>query len=436
MDRQPSAPAGEHDWNEGPAAHPMARANRMGPRALLNWWWRVTAPVEPAASASFALRERARRGRLLSVLLLCFLLVEVGALWQYVIVDSDHPSMVAVLLLALPVALLAGMLNRLGRVTAAGILLIGLADLLPLAGVHATAPRLDILELGVFYLLVGSELVAASVLAPWSVYIVALVNSVLALGSIVLSPQAPALQQFLQRNDAQQVYAGPVLMQLVVAIVAYLWAQSTSMALRRADRAEEIAALERRELDRTRELEEGVRELLAVHVQLANGNFAARVPPVRNRLLWQIGASLNNLTGRLSRLAHADFGLQRTAAEAHRLAEAIRSMRAGRQPVWPAPTGTPLDEVIAALSDNGPAPSLAPPADRIVGAPPAPQPDMRSDSYTYAPAQDQPGTPPRQPAAYSSLTWLFAQPQPQPQPGPQPRQPGPWDPDDGSPRPG
>jgi hypothetical protein len=292
------------------------------------------------------------------VFLLVFLLIGLGALYQYVIVDNDHPAMVSVLLVAFALAGVAGLLNRLGWVRAAGLLLATLADL-PLPGAPATAlgGRLDVLHLGAFYLLVGSEIIVASVLEPWTVFPVAIINSVLIYATITLMPHTSALAQVLASNNGQQALAGPILMQLIVAVVSYLWAQSTLRALRRADRAEEIAALELRELERTHELEEGVQQLLAVHIQLANGNFNARAPTVRNTLLWQVGNSLNNLIGRLARLAQVDFALRRTQDESHHLAEAILLMRSGRQPIWPAPSGTPLDEVVVALTGRGSRPT-------------------------------------------------------------------------------
>ncbi len=331
---------------------------RQGAERLLGWWWHLTAPPEPPGSSSFAARERARRGRLASVFLLVFLLIGLGALYQYVIVDNDHPAMVSVLLVAFALAGVAGLLNRLGWVTAAGLLLAALADL-PLPGAPATAlgGKLDVLHLGAFYLLVGSEIVAASVLEPWTVFPVAVVNSILVYATITLMPHTSALAQVLASNNGQQALAGPIVMQVIVAVVSYLWAQSTLRALRRADRAEEIAALELRELERTHELEEGVQQLLAVHVHLANGNFNVRAPAMRNTLLWQVGNSLNTLIGRLARLAQADFALRRTQDEAHHLADAILIMRSGRQPIWPAPSGTPLDEVAAALSKQGSRPT-------------------------------------------------------------------------------
>ncbi len=328
---------------------------RRAGRGIVGWWWRLTAPPEPPASASFAVRERFRRGRLASVLLFGLVLIGLGALWQYLVVDDDHPTMKLVLIGALVAAGVVALLNRKGRVTAAGLLLVALADL-PLAGIPATAlgGRLDVPHLSAFYLLASAVLVAASLLAPWSVFVVALTNSLLVVVVILALPHTTALNQLLASNNGQQALAGPAVMQVIVAIVAFLWARSTLTALRRADRAEELADLERREVERTRELEEGVEQLLAVHVQLANGNFAARAPTVRNPLLWQIGASLNTLVARFGRLAQVDFTLRRTQEEAHRLAEAVLTQRGGRAPVWPTPTGTPLDEVVVALGGYTP----------------------------------------------------------------------------------
>jgi hypothetical protein len=141
-------------------------------------------------------------------------------------------------------------------------------------------------------------------------------------------------------------------MQVIVAIVAFLWAHSMLNALRRADRAEEIAILEQRELDRQAELEEGARQLLDVHVRLANGDFQARAPNMRNPLLWSVGNSLNLLIARLSRTAGAEMMLRREEEEARRLANTIRLARNGRQPSWPVPTGVPLDLVLEALSNR------------------------------------------------------------------------------------
>ncbi len=343
MQRTPSTAS----WREPPATPTKSSPLLAGLLHLLS----MVAPRAAPATVPFAEREWTRRGRLAGALLLAFIVIELGALVQYLIVDNDHPLMVMTLAVTVALSLLTAALNHAGRPSIAGLLLVALADL-PLAGIPATAlgGKLDVIDLGPLYLAAGSLLVAASVLEPASVFAVAAVNCALMALLVVAMPHTAALDGLLASNNAQQAIAGPLLMQAVVALVAFFWARSVLVALRRADRAEEIAALERREVERTHDLEQGVRELLATHVQLANGNFQARVQPIRSPLLWQIGGSLNTLIARLARLAQVDFLLRRTAHEAQRLAEAIQVMRAGGKPVWPAPSGTPLDEVIGALS--------------------------------------------------------------------------------------
>lgn len=337
-----------------PAAAGLNAARRAAPTPIgsaLAGWLRLAGPAPAPLSASFTVRERVRRGRLAAVLLLVLAVIEVAALVQFLVVDDDHPMMVWVLVVGLGLTALAGALNRAGRCVPAALLLVLLADL-PLASVPATSfgGRFDVLDLGALYLLVGSLLVAGSVLAPWSVFPVAVFNALALLLTVAVMPHTPALDDLIASNNALQAFAGPVLVQVIVAFVAYLWAQSVHSALRRADRAEELALMEQRELERTHELEEGVRELLAVHVQLANGNFQVRTPAIRNPLLWQIGSSLNNLIARFARLAQADYAVTQTRQDAGRLAEAIRGARAGIPPNWPTPSGSPLDEVVAALA--------------------------------------------------------------------------------------
>jgi hypothetical protein len=322
----------------------VERTERAG---IVRWWYHLVALPEPPPGASLAAREMARRSRLIAIFLLVLLFIEAGALFQYTVIDNDHPRMIALVGLALALTAVIAVLNRVGRISLAGILLALVADV-SLPGIPATGTT-DLLHLGAFYLCIGSVLVAASVLPAWSVFPVAAANSGAILGILLLLPRTPRLSADLASNNGQQLLAGPLIMQLIVAVVAYLWARSINTALMRADRAEEIAALERRELERQAELEEGVRDLLAVHVRLANGDFQARTPQLRNGLLWQVGHSLNMLIARLASTAQSDAILRREAEEAAQLADAIHWARNGRAPQWPARSGIPLDAVVEAL---------------------------------------------------------------------------------------
>jgi hypothetical protein len=318
--------------------------------ARLGWWYWLVALPEPRPGSALRERERARRARLIAIFLLAFTFIVAGLFFQFAVIDNDHPAMIGVLIAAFAIMTLIGGLNRTGRLALSGLLMVALADI-SLASIPATGP-VDVQAIGALYLSVGSLLIAASVLPAWSVFPLAFGNCALMLGIIYLLPHRAALDALLRSNDAQQIVIGPLLMQIIVAIVAYLWARSMLNALQRADRAEEIALLEQRELDRQAELEEGVRQLLEVHVRLANGDFQARTPTLRNPLLWSVGNSLNFLIARLSRTAGADVILRREEEEAKRLADAIYSTRNGRQPRWPAPTGVPLDLALEALSSR------------------------------------------------------------------------------------
>ena len=108
--------------------------------------------------------------------------------------------------------------------------------------------------------------------------------------------------------------------------MAYLWVRGARIAILRADRAEEIAALEQREIKRQqREIEDkqqldmGIQQILQTHVQVANGNFSARAPLSKDNVLWQIAYSLNNLLARLQGYNQMQVQLKRAQAENYRL---------------------------------------------------------------------------------------------------------------------
>jgi hypothetical protein len=332
----------------------------------LKWWYWLVALPESRLGASLRERERTRHAHLIAIFLLAFVFIEAGGLFQFAVIDNDHPFMIALLVIAFVIMILIGGFNRTGHLTLAGLLMVALADI-SLPSIPATG-AVDLQHFGALYLSVGSLLVAASVLPAWTVFPLAITNCAVILGVISFLPRSASLDAVLRSNDAQQILAGPLLMQFIVAIVAYLWAQSMLSALKRADRAEEIALLEQRELDRQAELEEGVRQLLEVHVRLSNGDFQARSSGLRNPLLWSVGNSLNILIARLSRTTQADLVLQREQEEAKRLAAAIHLARNGQQPNWPTPSGAPLDIVVEALRSRplmvgvGPSQPIAGPA--------------------------------------------------------------------------
>ena len=374
------------------AALSARRQRRRRVADLLAPWYRLSAPPEPPASASFTERDLQRRARLASALILGFTLIGL-ALAPFELHSAASLVVGAVALLAF-----AGLvwLNRSGQVNAAGALML-FVSYGALGFAAAPGGRLNAGSPLTLDLLVVTELIAVTILSPVSVLVVAAINCVAILAVITLLPHDASFAALVAKNAGSALIARALALQLLVAVVAYLWARSALRALRRADRAEEIAILERREIERTREIEEGVRQLQATLVQLANGDFSARVPPVRDALLWQVGVSVNNLIGRLGRLTQGAPDNPRLREEARQLADTIFAWSRGAQPIWPAPSGSPLDEVALTLRrvlGQAPTPSGGP-----VATPSAPHP-------SGAPKRPQPATPFTYPDLYPTQAAL------------------------------
>lgn len=316
---------------------------RIDERGPLGWWYAQTAPQE-LPNATFAQRELVRRGRLASTILLGFLIT---GLLQLPFVYKGPQT----LLMLLPAFLGMGVqiwLNRIGQVNVVGVLMV-LISYSVLASLLTTGKQLDVLSLPVFDLLVIPELMAVSLLPAISIFPVAIVNSIVILTLAKYLPHTAELGAVLTAADGRAVLTRAIALQFIVAIVAYLWVRSAVLAIQRADQAEIVAALQQREAERTRELEEGVHQLLDVLVRMANGDFSSRVPLLTNTLLWRVGTAINTLIGRLERSSQAQSLLQRFEEESNRLVQAIYALRPGDRELWITPHGTPLDRVHEAL---------------------------------------------------------------------------------------
>lgn len=167
--------------------------------------------------------------------------------------------------------------------------------------------QLDPIFLSMFDLLVVTELIAASILNPASVFAVALINVLLIVLDLNIQPHSMMwMQMVMSQTLTYSLLARPVTLYLVVAAVAFLWVRSALRALQRADRAELIAELERREAEQKKLLEQEIEQILQVHVRVANGDLNARASTSKDRSLWQIGLALNNLLARFKNAARAE----------------------------------------------------------------------------------------------------------------------------------
>jgi hypothetical protein len=323
--------------------------------ARANWWLRLTSSGWNRPLYTTEQRETARRSRLASWLILGLAL---ALLVLSPLASGDVQTLVAFSVFAVGL-LVAMILNRSGHVQTTGVLLVVLIIGL-IMGPMVTSPLgLTMGQLPNYDALAVAVLVAATLLPRRAIVLVALGNSAMIVADYLLRAHHANVQQdaLLYPSVTMQTISllvRPIAIEVMMAVVSYLWVRSVDVAIRRADQAEEIAGLDQDALVRKQVLEEDAHILRDAHVRLANGDYQTRVTHLRTPVLWQVGNSLNILIGRLARAPHDEAVLRRTQQQAEDLADAIRHLHNGQPVVLPLATGTPLDPIIAALEGSMP----------------------------------------------------------------------------------
>jgi hypothetical protein len=377
-----------------------------------NWWLRAVSSGWQKPARTRAERELLRRSRLAGWVILGILVVTVllipGGL-------SAPATLTAIVIVDVGLAI-SVILNRRGLVTAAGSVLSLLISGAILYAVASTG-NLSLIYLPAYDLFVLSVVVAASVISGGAAFGFAALNVSLIVLDFFVQAHAEDVKASIAQYGVAALIDRPIALQIIVAVVAFLWVRGSDEAIRRADRAEELAALEHAVAEQRRQLEVGAQQLLETHVRVANGDFAARAPVVQDNMLWQVAASLNNLLARLQKSAQADHQLRRTEDELRRLAGAIDDAQAGRRPIWPAPTGTAADLIIERITGRsrqaqpaplmGPSPQLSPQNSRHFPAQPpfsqSPWPPQMPPSAPSMPSQMPSQMPPSAPSTQGQM---------------------------------
>ncbi len=302
---------------------------------LFRWWYRIASPVMPDETVPFKERARFLRGRTGSQILpalYLFLLVSLPN--GFLGINSSVFMIIAVSFGALVVATI---LNRMGHVNLAGFLVVVTFVANPVANIVTTPGGLNMMVLPIYSLLVLPLVCAVSFLPPWWVFLVAMVNSVFTLYSLVYLPQTAELNALLSINFAG-IVTPIILSQAIVSVVAFLWVRSTVQALMRADRAEELARLEHdlaleaeAAAQRKQQLESSIQQIVETHRRIAMGDYNVRVPLTSDNVLWPISGALNNLLARIqgwrqdsAALQQMKFALQQAREENRRLTKNLR----------------------------------------------------------------------------------------------------------------
>lgn len=288
-----------------------------------------------------------RRDRIASIMLLITLIVSIAFLPAALTSDGLHvlPPDIGMFV----VAIVGILLNRQGKVILVGVLLIAALDF-ALAYSLIFYPHFTLTQnaVPIYDLFVLSDIIAVSLLPINSILYVSFFHSVFMCADIVIQPHTPDLAQLLSETG-YSIMVRPLTIQIVVAIVTFLWVKASLQAIERANRAEQVAELERAISKQKQELEEGIQQLLHVLVQATNGNLQVRTPLARDHVLWQLDVAINTLLSRLQRSNMSAQEYQKIRGELLWLIQVVQQAKEQRTMVWHRPGGTELDPLITEL---------------------------------------------------------------------------------------
>ncbi len=297
--RSPASPSPTPDeWSH----RVLGDQNFRSARGFLAWWYAHTAPLDPPPGATFAQRDLVRRGRIASAIMLFLacvlaLVAPIGVLGPNKQIFFTALTVWVVIGVCIP-------LNRTGKVNLAGVLLC----LSIITGMYLSILRAPVGmspdDKDILYLLIFGELFIGVILPVNWVFVPALMNLAFGVLELTIAPHTPLFA-------SQLLISGPTIMfrliQIHVLVTAVVWivGQHAQEAIRRADRAEEIARLQRAlsQMHETQALEAGILQhtiqiLITTLNRVAQGDVQARIPLVEGETLWPLVGSLNNLLAR------------------------------------------------------------------------------------------------------------------------------------------
>jgi hypothetical protein len=315
------------------------------------WYYRAFAPPAAPANASLIERELSRRGRLSSVLLLFGFL---ATLMMLPVAFGPNKALLPILLSGLVLSACSLVINKMGHTSMAGILCVLCTETCLLSAVVTMPTGLTLFSLPLLDVLIVPEVIAVSLLAPWSVFIIAATNSVSCIGFFIFLHRDAVLDAVI-KTQGYDTLLRPIMIQFVVAVVTYLWMQRTKRVIQLADRTEVIASLQsdllgaqsenqrcKRELDRV------IAVLEDAQNRIARGDLSVRIP-LEGEILSSIGGKFNNLINRFQRALKSESDLMYLQQAINYIVSEVDVARERGGPFQLRRTGTQLDSLLLAF---------------------------------------------------------------------------------------
>ena len=319
-------------------------------KTFFEWWHRISLPRR-GPDTSPAERERTRYARLTTDFTLLVFLIT-AAFTPYGFTNSAGLGGSIVAIAGLFVVVLAIIFNKLGF-NLAGASMLVLCGVINVTGTLLISP-LDPSLIPIFSTLVIPLILAGTLMPPVAALIDSMFNIALILLIAVLQKHTPAYDSMSFRL-VSGLLALPIALQIIVAVVIYVIMSNLRSTIMRADRAEEIIALqaevtefERKQVQSQKQLEEGIAVIAQVHNEVAKGNLNSRVPLGSDNVLWQVAVPLNNLLNRVQQWKNSDERLEQTQKAIKGALQVLNDGRAAQRPVFfQKRTGTDIDPLLA-----------------------------------------------------------------------------------------
>jgi hypothetical protein len=322
---------------------------------LFGWWYTIAAPPEVSKDAPLHERMFIRKSKFTSIILLIEIVYHL--LYLYIVtVPIQVPAAVLPISITIGCFVIGIILNRLGKQHGAKIIAFAAIELSMCLffvsqsfGAGGFSPQ----DLSVMSILVSPDIIAISLFPIWLALSLSTFNCLFVIVVLAFFPKTPDMIQQLAMNGPVD-YFQEVSVQAVVTLVSLFWVNNTIGEMERANQAEEVnkliqelATQQQIALQENQQLEESVQQIVAVHAQVANGNFNARVPLDQKNVLWSLAGSLNNLLGRLQRWRQEAQQLQDVARSIQQTLYDIQRAKIQRTPLIYRKTGTMLDPLVA-----------------------------------------------------------------------------------------
>ncbi len=340
--------------------------------SFVSIWYRLTAPRDVPSTVSFKQREVVRRGKTASWILLVVIALVLLPLPGAI----GNSTVVTTLLVVFAIDLLAMLLNRSGHLVWAGCIAI-LTIEAGLLGTMLTSPggfgpsNLPLLDL-----MAQAEIVAVAMLAPGWVFAIMGLNIGI-VWFVLHSPKLSPELAHLMLVNGNPILIQAIEIQIIIAIFAFILVRSADLAILHLDRAEEIASLERKEIERQQQeielknqLDQGIQQILQALQTFSNGNVDVQVPISQDNVLFRVAHSLNTLFARMRSLRRIETDLQQmkqlqqevynlrlALQQSNRMKEQTEraalylaeNLRQGKLPRSSEKSGTPVDLVVDSL---------------------------------------------------------------------------------------